>query len=104
MKLHLSIAYILPIIEYPVIPLATLNRKSLLKLQRVQNQILRFVYNEKYPYTKTMEELHRLRKIEPVNTRLFDRAKEIINKMEETNNKTLIELKEEDDEKEHTWF
>jgi len=104
LKVHLCKAYIFPIIEYPPIPLTTLSKSTLLKLQKVQNKALRFAYNERYPYTKTSEDLHKLSNIEALNTRLFDRAKAVTTKPEAADNQTLKELKEQSNNIEHQWF
>ncbi len=57
----------LPIIVYPIIPLVTISNKNIRKLQSLQNKALRFVYNQRYPYTLSIEQLHKLAILKPVN-------------------------------------
>lgn len=51
-KLHLIKAFVLPILSYPFIPLITASNTSKKKLQTVQNQTLRFAFNEKHRYNR----------------------------------------------------
>ena len=55
----------------------------MLSLQRIQNKALRFTYNEKYPFTKTSEELHSQANLLPINLTLHKRGNQIKHKLEE---------------------
>ena len=57
-KLHLVKTLILPILYYPPIPTHTLSMTQIKKIQKVQNKALRYAYNERYPYTRTVKEMH----------------------------------------------
>ncbi len=67
----------LPIILYPIIPLLTISNKNIQKLQSLQKKALRFVYNQRYPYTLSIEQLHELPILKPVNIILLERAQKI---------------------------
>ena len=69
-KINLIKAYVLPILRYPIIPLVTSSKKSIKKLQTVQNQALRFAFNERFPYVKNTVTLHEESNIEPLNLHL----------------------------------
>ena len=73
-KTHLIKAYILPIIQYPPIPLVTIKKNNHLKLQRIQNAALRFALNEKYPYTHITEEVHQIANTKCNNINIYNRS------------------------------
>ncbi len=64
----------LPILLYPIIPLITKSNKYIQKLQSLQNKALRFVYNQRYPYSLSIEKLHELAILKPVNIILHERT------------------------------
>lgn len=69
LKLHLYKALILPIIDYPVIPMNTLRPSNWKKQQAVQNKALRWINDDVPPYGTTIKELHQKYGIEPLNIR-----------------------------------
>lgn len=74
-KLHLYKALVMPILEYPTIPLNTLRKSNWKDIQSVQNRALRWVDSQIPPYTKTSEELHNQYQVTPLNIRNFNRSK-----------------------------
>lgn len=104
-KVYLIKAFVLPIIRYPTIPLATVSKSSIIKLQRIQNQALRFAFDEKYSYTKNIKTLHEEAKLEPINYFLYTQAQKIFRKMETP---TFIQFNSITDNYEdhlnHSWF
>lgn len=102
-KLHLVKAYILPILEYPTIPLVTLSRNQIMKIQRIQNRALRWVYDEAYPYRRNTEQLHQLAKLKPINVRLHDRANQLWTKIE-ANTDIDMEVFQDHLARPHKWF
>ena len=104
-KLHLIKALLLPQLTYPSYPLNAISHSNMIKLQRVQNKALRFVYNDRYPYTHTNEYLHRKADMPPINIVLHNRGNKtkntlithirdnIYTRIINTNNRT-----------EHGWF
>lgn len=70
-KLHLYKALILPILDYPVIPLNTLKKTNWQKYQAVQNKALRWINGDIPPYNSTILDLHTRYKLEPLNTRNY---------------------------------
>ena len=105
-KLHLVKVCILPILTYPTYPLNYISKTSVLALQRIQNRFIRLAFNEKYPYTKTTEELHQLAKVNPINTTLYERGNIIKNKLlYNIKDPTYIDLiTNHEDTQDHNWF
>ncbi len=68
-KLLLVKTFMLPIMLSPILPLATISNKNIQKVQSLQNKALRFVYNQRYPYTLKTEELQELAILKPVHER-----------------------------------
>ena len=106
-KLQLIKTCIIPILIYPEYPLATISARGISKLQRVQNNALRFAHNEKYPYTKTTEELHHLSNLKPINILLYERATKTKYTLQNTlQDATYIRTitDNEYNNTEHSWF
>lgn len=105
-KLHLVKACVLPILTYPAYALNALSNSQILKLQRKQNEALRFAYNEKHPFTKNTEELHKLAQLDPINITVHTRGNYIKHKMIYTLKDTTyhITINEHEQEQEHSWF
>lgn len=103
-KVQLVKTFILPMIEYPTIPLNTLSNTQILKIQRVQNKALRWAYNDmKYPYQKNTEQLHIESSIKPVNIKLNERAHKLWNRTGQLIDEDLAHLNEPVLRK-HVWF
>ena len=106
-KLNLIKVCILPILTYPPYPLTTLSKTSIRKLQRVQNKAIRYAYNEKHPYTRTITELHQLSNIKPINITLHEQAlKTKLTLQNIIQDETYINLITQNlqNESEHSWF
>ena len=93
-KLQLYKTLIRPILEYPPIPLVTNSLHQQINIQRVQNRALRWVDNTTYPYTHTIQQLHHKYNIEPMNTRIHTRAKNIWDKLHENNDELYTHIHE----------
>lgn len=76
-KTHLVKALILPILDFPPIPIHTLSKNQIRRLQKIQNKALRFAINQRYPYTMTTQQIHTHTNTIPLNIRLHNRAKDI---------------------------
>lgn len=106
-KLHLIKTCVIPILTYPPYPLASLSKTSIKKLQKIQNNSLRYVYNEKYPFNRTMEELHTLSNIKPINIVIHEQARKTKSTMQNNiQDETYIQFvtENQDNQKEHSWF
>ena len=105
-KLHLVKACVLPILTYPVYTLNALSCSQTLSLQKIQNKALRFAFGEKYPYTKTTEELHQQANIEAINITLYNRGNTIKHKLENIlqDNTYINAIQNHQEGNEHTWF
>ena len=97
-KLHLVKACILPILTYSTYPLNSISKTSVLALK--------FTFNEKYPYTKTTEELHQLAKVKPINTTLCERGNKIKSQLiYKIKDPTYIDLiTNYEGTQDHNWF
>lgn len=91
-KVHPIKAYILPIIQYPTIPLTAVSNNNKQKLQKIQNKALRYAFNEKYPYAKNTKTLHELAGTELINYNLYNRAKDIFTRMESMQDNQFMRL------------
>ena len=70
-------ALIRPVLEYPVIPNALASKKQLIRMQRIQNQSMRFIARNTEDRSKAMEQLHKHYNIEPINVRLYRQARKL---------------------------
>ena len=77
----------------------------MIKLQRVQNKALRFVYNDRYPYTHTNEHLHRQAGLLPINITLHYRGKKTHEKLTtHIRDNIYTGILNSDNHTEHGWF
>ena len=58
-----------PIIGYPIIPNCTTSDMNKMKMEKLQNKALRFL-NNVADGTLTIEQMHAVHKVEPVNVKL----------------------------------
>lgn len=70
-KLHLYKALVMPVLEYPPVPLNTLTNSNWRKLQTIQNRALRWIAGEQPPYTTNAVELHHRYQLLPLNQRNY---------------------------------
>lgn len=82
-KLYLYSALIRSVLDYPSIELFKTTKSNLLKLQRIQNKALRFVYNITLNDRISSISLHQRAKIDPINVRLAKLARKQLYKMKE---------------------
>lgn len=104
-KIHLVKAFVIPNLYYSPIPLLTISKTKMLKLQIIQNKALSFAFNERCPFTRNTEELHEQANIEPINYNLFSRAATIFMKTEIIDNPQFNYILEDyEPEKNHGYF
>lgn len=96
-KVHLVKALILPILDYPPIPIHAMSKTQISKLQKIQNRALRFATNQKYPYSMNTIQIHNHTKTQPVNIRLHKRAKDIWDRLQDLEIPAYQELEENKD-------
>ena len=95
----------MPIITYPIYPLCAISKSNILSLQRIQNKALRFVHEERYPYTKTTEEMHQLSNLNALNVTLYTRGNKIRQKMLNLlRDETYTTITTDNNENSHSWF
>lgn len=103
-KLHLYKALVLPHLEYPPIPLNIIKIKNKLKLQAVQNKALRWIAGDIPPYHTTIEQLHQIWKIEPINIRNFKQGCRVWNTIRIYHQEADNRLTSEEFTSSHTWW
>ena len=105
LKLYLVKTMILPLIDYSPIPTHMASRTRMLKLQRLQNRALRFVTDQRYPYTENTEAQHRRLNVQLVSTRLRDTARKIWTKLDQQDDQDYQHVKDLDNSTnmEHPW-
>ena len=80
-KQHLYTAIVRSALLYPTIPLHTLSKTQTLKLQRVQNQALRYITNTSLIDHIHSQALHEQQNIAPINITLHRQAKALWEKI-----------------------
>ena len=103
LKLTLIKTLLLPIIEYPVIPLCTTSLTQKRKLQVIINKALRFINFNEDDRHLTVEELHLKYDIKPLNITLHAKAQKIWETIRMTEPDHYDQLTQRFDYN-HTWF
>ena len=83
LKTRLYKTLVLPLLTYPVVPLNAISRSQTIKLQRIQNQAIRWICNERWPIICPTEARHQELKIEKMDDRIRRLAEEVWHKLEE---------------------
>ena len=81
-KLQLYKSLVLSALIYPVIPLNTISNRSMLQLQTIQNQGLKFVTNTRWYDFKTAQSLHEECNIDPINIIIYKQARNLWDRIE----------------------
>ena len=97
-KLHLVKTLVLPVIDYPSVPLHNIAWTNNIKPKAIQNKALRFAINDWYPYRKTNEEIHNEYQIKAYNVRSHLSAGKIWQNLEALNVDIIVNLKNADRE------
>lgn len=106
-KLHLIKALVIPVLTYPPVPIHALSKKSISRLQKVQNAALRFAYNIRWDSFMTMEELHERASIPALNIRLHTLAAQVWRRIEDEGGQQFLyvqDLHREAPHRSHAWF
>ena len=101
-KTKLIKTLVLPVLEYPPIPLCCASKTQKLRMQRVLNRGLRFIfYNEAQKFS--IADMHTITNIKPVNISLHQRASDIWEILENIQDGMYRTLRE-DITNAHYWF
>ena len=73
---------ILPTLTYPVTPLNSASRSSIINLQRVQNKALNFIYDVRWPMRDTARSMHTRASMQPLNQVIHNRVCTVWSKIE----------------------
>ena len=114
-KLRLYKSLILPILEYPPVPLHAASKSAILTLQIIQNRALRWVNSQDIIDERpTVERLHRVYKMVSVNQRLYTLARRLWERLEEDQDPNLAPIRAIEDalqdgggrrgQREHRWW
>ena len=91
-KLHLFKTLVRPTITYCPLALSQAAKCHMLRLQRVQNRALRFVFNTNWREFKRSTDLHEAANLPPINTTLHNRLIKQLIKFEITHATTIENL------------
>ena len=82
-KTHLIKAYISPLLHYPPIPLVSISKNQIKKLQVIQNRALRFALDTSRldHVVNNVKTLHEKANLEPINTTIYTRAEAAYRKL-----------------------
>ena len=83
LKLRLYKSLILPILLYPIIPLNTCSKAQMNRLQTRQNEVIRWICNERYPLRCPIDLRHQQLKLEYISDRIRRMAENIWSNLEE---------------------
>ena len=106
LQIRLYTTLIRPIMEYPPIPNALASKSLTLQMQRVQNRALYNAVRNTEDRYKTVEELHNLFQIEPLNVRLYNRLQKTWNKIQELDAELYdnTEMANNNNIRDHSWW
>ena len=106
LQIRLYTNLIRPIMEYPPIPNALASKSLTLQMQRVQNRALPNAVRNTEDRYKTVEELHNLFQIEPLNVRLYNRLQKTWNKIQELDVELYdqTEMTNNNNIRDHSWW
>lgn len=104
LKLHLYKALVLPLIDYPPIPSNTIKPTNWQLLQAIQNKALRWINSDVPPYNTTVEQLHDIYNLDPVNIRNFRLASNAWEKMRQEFPEETTLYEETTFERSHSWW
>ena len=103
LKTTLVKALLIPVIEYPPVPLCAISKAQKINLQKQLNKGLRFIhYNE--PDLLTMEQLHQQYNILPFNISIHNKALQIWQKVRIIEDEEIFQELVREREKSHCWF
>jgi len=107
-QLHFYKTLIRPIMEYPAIPLCITSKTNIAKVQQFQNRVLRTATrrNEE-DNLLSIAELHNKYKVEAINTRLYNLARKVWDKLETIDGELTARSLEENNfplENDHSWW
>ena len=70
LKLRLYKTLVLPLITYPIVPLNAISKSQMEQLQIVQNDAIRWIFNEHYPIICNLPQIHAELRLEYINDRI----------------------------------
>lgn len=106
-KLQLIKTLVLPVLTYPPIPLHSMSRSAISRLQKVQNAALRFVENTRWFHFRSIKALHEVTSLPALNVRLNELATRVWDQLEAEGGQqfqTLQELHRQAPARNHSWF
>jgi len=107
LKLNLVKALVIPILVYPPIPIHAMSRRSISRLQKVQNAALRFAVNHRWRDVISMEEIHIEHDFPALNVRLHNMATQVWQRMSDEEWPQYLHLMQRHEEAphgSHGWF
>lgn len=103
-KLHLYKAFVLPQLEYARIPTNVFSPTKRLKLQRIQNKALRWINNDRPPFSTTIEDLYSHYKLQPISIRLHNQAYKLFDRLRDLYPEVIDRWEQEGHVSSHRWW
>ena len=103
-KIRLYKTLILPLLIYPVVPLNTLSKTQLKRLQAVQHRAIIWMFNERWPIRCPLAQRHVDAKIETIPDRLKRLAEGVWLKINDENSDFFRQTLLIPTDRPHTWF
>ncbi|MPC85241.1 hypothetical protein E2C01_080006 [Portunus trituberculatus] len=107
LKLHLIKALVILILTYPPIPTNAFSKTAVSRLQRVQNNALRFALSVCWDDFRTAESLHEEAEVPAINIKIHQMASDIWGRLEEEGWDQCLKLRkmhERAPDRNHAWF
>ena len=103
LKTTLVKTLLIPVLEYPPVPLCALSKAQNINFQKVLNKGLRFIHHNETDIL-TMEQLHSKYQITPFNVSIHNKAHRIWQKVKEIEDEHIYDDLVRDRESTHKWF
>lgn len=94
----------LPHLDCAPIPTSVFSPTNKLRLQRIQNKALRWVNNDRPPFSTTTEDLHNQCMLQPVNIRLHNQAFKLSDRLRDSYPDLIDRWAQEDRVSSHRWW
>ena len=106
MKNHLYKSIIRPSFEYPIAPISIMSKTNREKYQSFQNKCIRKIVKNTENKNDSIENLHNLLKLDPINISFKSRMEKIVTRLSETHIDLYDNFMEEnnDNDPDHAWW
>lgn len=103
-KVHLYKTMVRPHLDYAPTLNNVFSKTNMTKLQVIQNKALRWINNDQPPYHTTIEQLHEVYNLSPINVRTFNQAYKVWDKVRIEMPQKVEEWEGEEGRGTHAWW